>query len=114
MVGYEENEFNAVIPKCEPTGSLGLALVDASSIVSPHVTLDQRCADHIRSGSDHVPFLNRGLPAVAVSDSAVGGGYPCYHKPCDTVDKVNVTYLRSMIELVATASALLASPEPQQ
>jgi hypothetical protein len=114
MVGYEENEFNAVISKCEPTGSLGLALVDASSIVSPHVTLDQRCADHIRSGSDHVPFLNRGLPAVAVSDSAVGGGYPCYHKPCDTVDKVNVTYLRSMIELVATASALLALPEPQQ
>src|SRR5215218_5781712 len=101
MVGYEENEFNAVISgdssTCEPTGSLDLALVDASRVVSPRVTLDQRCSKHIRFDSDHARFLNRGLAAVAVTDSGVGGGYPCHHKPCDTVDKVNVTYLRSMI-----------------
>jgi hypothetical protein len=114
MVGYEENEFDAVISKCEPTGSLGLALVDASHVVSPPVTLDQRCSKHIKYDSDHAPFLNRGLAAVAVTDSGMGIGYPCYHKPCDTVDKVNVNYLRSMIEMVATASALLALPEPQQ
>jgi Peptidase family M28 len=114
MVGYEENEFNAVISGCEPTGSLDSALVDASRLVSPSVTLDQRCSPYLRYDSDHARFLNRGLPAVVVTDRAVDDYYPCYHKSCDTVDKVNVTYLRSMIELVATASAMLAVPESQQ
>jgi hypothetical protein len=41
-------------------------------------------------------------------------GYPCYHRPCDTADKVNVAYLRSITQLVATASALLAIAEPGQ
>jgi hypothetical protein len=41
-------------------------------------------------------------------------GYPCYHRPCDTADKVNVAYLRSITQLVAAASALLAVAEPGQ
>ena len=59
-------------------------------------------------------WKDAGFPAIALIDSAVFDGYPCYHKPCDTADKVNVVYLRSMIRMVATASALLAVPEPEQ
>ena len=36
--------------------------------------------------------------------------YPCYHKPCDTSDKVNVAYLRAMTQLVASVSGCLLSP----
>jgi hypothetical protein len=43
-----------------------------------------------------------------LTDGAVYDGYPCYHKPCDTMDKLNVSYLRSMIQLTTAASVLLA------
>jgi hypothetical protein len=68
----------------------------------------------LRDDSDHAQFLVEGLPAIAVTDSALFDGYPCYHKPCDTAEKVNVAYLRSMSRLVATASALLAVAKPGQ
>lgn len=35
----------------------------------------------------------------------VGGSL--YHQPGDTIDKLNVSYLRSMIQLIAAATALL-------
>ena len=114
MVGYEENEFNAVISECKPTGSLDDALRRASRTARPGVTLEESCSDRLRRDSDHAVFLDAGFPAIALSDSAVFDGYPCYHKPCDTADKVNVAYLRTMIRLVATASALLAVAEPGQ
>lgn len=112
MIGYEENEFNAVISSCKPTGPLDEALVQASKAIKPALALREDCTSRLRSDSDHAEFLHEGLPAIVVSDSAVFDGYPCYHKPCDTADKVNVAYLRTMIRMVATASGLLAVAEP--
>jgi len=112
MIGYEENEFNAVISSCKPTGPLDEALVQASKAIKPTLALREDCTSRLRSDSDHAEFLHEGLPAIVVSDSAVFDGYPCYHKPCDTADKVNVAYLRTMIRMVATASGLLAVAEP--
>ncbi len=114
MVGYEENEFSGVVSRCKPTGVLDDALMRASDTVHPSVALDELCSDRIREDSDHAPFMDSGHPAVAVTDSSIFDGYPCYHKPCDSADKVNVAYLHSMIRMVATASALLAVPEPGQ
>lgn len=112
MIGYEEDEFDAVISKCEPTGALDDALTRASKAVRPGVALDERCSDRLRMDSDHAVFLDASFPAIVVSDSTVFDGYPCYHKPCDTFEQVNVAYLRSMIRMVATAGALLAVVEP--
>jgi hypothetical protein len=111
MIGYEENKFNAVISSCEPTGPLDEALVQASNAVDPALALKENCTSRLRADSDHAEFLQEGLPAILVTDSAVFDEYPCYHKPCDTADKVNVSYLRSMTQLVATASAILAGAE---
>ena len=114
MIGYEENEFNAVISSCKPTGPLDEALMQASKAVDPAPALEEDCTSRLRDDSDHAQFLVEGLPAIAVTDSALFDGYPCYHKPCDTAEKVNVAYLRSMSRLVATASALLAVAKPGQ
>jgi Iap family predicted aminopeptidase len=111
MVGYEENKFNAVISSCKPTESLDEALMQASKAVDPALALEEDCTSRLRADSDHAGFLDEGLPAIILTDSAVFDGYPCYHRPCDTADKVNVAYLRSITELVATASALLAVAE---
>jgi Iap family predicted aminopeptidase len=114
MVGYEENKFNGVISSCKPTESLDEALMQASKALDPALALEEECTSRLRADSDHAGFLDEGLPAIILTDSAVFDGYPCYHRPCDTADKVNVAYLRSITQLVATASALLAIAEPGQ
>jgi Zn-dependent M28 family amino/carboxypeptidase len=112
MIGYEENEFNAVVSSCKPTGPLDEALVQASKAVKPALALREDCTSRLRAYSDHAVFLDKGLPAVLLVDGAKWDGYPCYHKPCDTADKVNAAYLRTITQLVATASGLLAVAEP--
>ncbi len=112
MIGYEEDEYNAVVSSCKPTGPLDEALVQASKAVDPALSLGEDCTSRLRAYSDHAVFLDKGLPAVLLVDGAKWDDYPCYHKPCDTADKLNVAYLRTMIRLVATASALLAAAEP--
>jgi Peptidase family M28 len=112
MIGYEEDEFNAVVSSCKPTGPLDEALVQASEAVDPTLALREDCTSRLRDNSDHAQFLVEGLPAVLLVDGAKWDDYPCYHKPCDTADKVNVAYLRAMTRLVATAIGLLAVAEP--
>jgi aminopeptidase YwaD len=107
MVGYEENNFSAFLGRCGKADRLDEALMSASRAIDSHVALDKGCLGR----SDHVIFWKYSIPAVLVTDDAKYDGYPCYHKPCDTVDKVNGSYLRSIIRMVATASALLAVPK---
>jgi Peptidase family M28 len=114
MIGYEKDEFNAVVSSCKPTGPLDEALAQASEAVDPALSLREDCTSRLRAYSDHAVFLDKGLPAVLLVDGAKWDDYPCYHKPCDTADKVNVAYLRAMTRLVATAIGLLAVAEPGQ
>jgi len=107
MVGYEESDFSAFLGSCGKAGRLDEALMSASSAIDSPVGLDKGCLGR----SDHVRFWEQLFPAVLVTDDAKYDDYPCYHKPCDTMDKVNVSYLRSIIRMVATASALLAVPQ---
>ena len=51
--------------------------------------------------SDHEPFWDARLPAAVLTDGAIYDGYPCYHKPCDTVDKLNISCPCSTIQLTA-------------
>jgi hypothetical protein len=60
--------------------------------------------------SDHEHFWDAGLPAVVLTDGAIYDGYPCYHKPCDRLDALNISYLRSIIRVSAAATVLLAVP----
>ncbi len=114
MVGYEPNASNAFVETCGQAGFIYEALTQASRAIDPPVALKEGCPERIAGRADHKHFREAGLPAVLLIDGAKADAYPCYHKPCDTMDKVNVTYLRSMIRLVATASALLAVPESGQ
>lgn len=55
-------------------------------------------------GSDHIPFLDSGIPAVLTSQDWADHN-PCYHRACDTIDKVDFDYLR---DLTAVNLAYLA------
>jgi hypothetical protein len=104
MIAYEEGEFGAVLGTCGRAGPIDDALSRAAQEIQSPIRLREVCLGR----SDHEPFWDAGYAAAVLTDGAVYDGYPCYHKPCDTVDKLNVSYLRSMIELTAAATALLA------
>jgi hypothetical protein len=109
MVGYEPDTFNAVVGTCNRAGPIDDALARASETLDSRIELREMCLGR----SDHQHFWDADLPAAVLTDGSVYDEYPCYHQPCDTMDKVNISYLRSMIQLTAAATALLADPQSE-
>ncbi len=54
-------------------------------------------------GSDHVPFLKKGVPGVLTIEHWKTKS-PCYHKSCDKLDTLNIPYLLEIIKLNMAAS----------
>ncbi len=106
MVGYEEGGFDAVMGTCDQAGTIDDALLRASKMLDSPIDLREVCLGR----SDHEHFWDAGLPALVLTDGTIYDGYPCYHNPCDTLEKLDLSYLRSMIRLTAAAVALLANP----
>lgn len=46
-------------------------------------------------GSDHIPFLDQRIPATLTSQDWANHN-PCYHRACDTIEKVDFEYLRDL------------------
>ncbi|HEX5973680.1 MAG TPA: M28 family peptidase, partial [Rubrobacteraceae bacterium] len=109
MIAYEEDEFDAVLGTCGRAGPIDDALSQAAEEIDSPIDLRELCLGR----SDHESFWDAGLPAAVLTDGAIYDGYPCYHTPCDTVDELNISYLRSMIQLTAAATALLAAPQSE-
>jgi hypothetical protein len=107
MIAYEEDEFDAVLGTCGRAGPIDDAFSRAAEEIDSPLVLRELCLGR----SDHESFWDAGLPAAVLTDGAIYDGYPCYHMPCDTVDELNISYLRSMIQLTAAATALLAAPQ---
>ncbi len=59
---------------------------------------------------DHLPFLQKGIPAVWL----FGGFHPGYHEPVDTVDRLDFDKLARAVDLtVRTVGSLAAGPAPR-
>ena len=108
MIGYdEEGGFVAVMGTCNRAGSIDEAILRASEMIDSPLHLRDDCLRR----SDHEHFWDAGLPAVLMVDGAKYDYYPWYHDPGDTLDKLNIPYLRSVIQLNAATAALLVAPE---
>ena len=55
---------------------------------------------------DHLPFLQKGIPAVWL----FGGFHPGYHEPADTVDRLDFDKLARAVRLTVGAVRALAGP----
>ena len=106
MIGYEPDAFDAVTGTCNRAGPIDDAFLQASEMLDSRIELREVCLGR----SDHQHFWDAGLPAAVLTDGSVYDGYPCYHEPCDTIDKLNLAYLRSAIRPTAATTALLATP----
>jgi hypothetical protein len=107
MIGYEPDIFDAVLGTCDQAGTIDDALHLASKEIGSPIYLSDICLGR----SDHIRFWEAGLPAAVLVEGVGYNGYPWYHQPDDTVDKLNIAYLRSMIQLNAATTALLIAPE---
>jgi hypothetical protein len=82
------------------SGSAGLTLSDKFDRDSSMRTLF-RC--------DHLPFLQKGIPAVWL----FGGFHPGYHEPVDTVNRLDFDKMERVVRLTVDAVRALAStPTP--
>ena len=106
MVGYDEGRYEAVMGTCNQAGPLDEAVLRASEMIDSPLDLKDDCL----ARSDHQNFWDAGFPALVLTDGTKYDAYPWYHKSGDTVDKLNIPYLRSMIQLTAASTALLALP----
>jgi hypothetical protein len=57
---------------------------------------------------DHLPFLQKGIPAVWL----FGGFHPGYHEPSDTVDRLDFDKMERVVRLTVDAVRALASNAP--
>lgn len=57
--------------------------------------------------SDHVPFWQKELPAIQLTDTADFRN-PNYHRPTDTLDTVNFHALQRLVQIVAVTTCVLA------
>jgi hypothetical protein len=108
IIGYDANGFDAEIVTCGQGGAIGDAVLRASGAIDSPIDLKETC---LPGRSDHRRFWDAGLPAAWMFERADDDPYPWTHKPGDTMDKLNISYLRSMIQLNAAATALLVAPE---
>ena len=58
---------------------------------------------------DHLPFLQKGIPAVWL----FGGFHPGYHEPVDTVDRLDFDKLTRAVRLTVSVVRTLAAPGPR-
>lgn len=105
MIGYDEGGFDAVLGACNQAGPIDDAVWQAAETIESPINLEEDCLKR----SDHQNFWDAGYPAAILTDGTRYDDYPYYHRSSDTVDKLNIPYLRAMIQLTAATTALLTS-----
>jgi hypothetical protein len=99
LVGAVYSPDLADLLRREAAGAAGLTLSDKFDRDSSMRTLF-RC--------DHLPFLQKGIPAVWL----FGGFHPGYHEPVDTVDRIDFDKMTRAVRLTVDAVRALASTAP--
>jgi len=102
MTGYDRNDdgrFHAMDCGRATSAPLAARIVEvAGSRPDLRLTKVDACSDR----SDHASFWAQGVAAIVVGEAFFGGGgNPCYHQACDTVDRIDFDYMRRLTEAVA-------------
>ncbi|MBC7691162.1 MAG: M20/M25/M40 family metallo-hydrolase, partial [Methylotenera sp.] len=101
MMGYNaKNDGKFHVISCDRADSK--FMVDAFKAVVTRLGTGLEITSACTDRSDHAAFWKNGMPAIVLSENFFGGdANPCYHKACDKMDRMNLSYF----ERVAEASA---------
>lgn len=100
MTGYDSDDngdFHAI--DCNENTSSQLTRAILSAITSMGLALQR--VEACTTRSDHSSFWNYDRPAIVLSQNFFGGdGNPCYHRSCDTISKINFSYMTKLAQVV--------------
>ena len=85
------------------TSSTHSALVDVFTAAASTTSL-RIVVSYNPFGSDHVPYLNRGMPGLLTIEND-WDEYPCYHSTCDLDDQIDLAMGREVLKMNAAAMA---------
>lgn len=107
MLGYDSDNDGALhIIDCNENTSAELTSVFEKLINREDLGLHKVAACTNRS--DHAAFWTYNKPAIVISQNYFGGDpNPCYHKPCDKVDRVSFDYMTKITNLIARGTGLI-------
>ena len=98
MIGYNQNGIVDIETnrQFEDLARWKSSLVNTYTSLKPEITMPAW-------GSDHVPFLQQGVPSILTIEHWKTKN-PCYHRECDKMEKINFTYLMEILKLNVAAS----------
>jgi hypothetical protein len=110
MIGYTgDAELDCLLE----SRALGQSLIDAlAAAATQHTTLTISTST-FAWGSDHVPYLNRDMPAVLVIENDYSE-YPYYHSTGDTPDKITIDMGYQVLRMALATVAELAGAGTNQ
>ncbi len=101
----DTGDFIAVVGN-EPSAQLAQSLAEGMKLSVPSLKVETLVVPGTGENfsevrlSDHSPFWDAGIPAVMVTDTAFFRN-PHYHQPSDTLDKLDIEFIRENAEAVA-------------
>lgn len=103
MTGYDsdnDGDFHTI--DCNENNSPALSQALMSAISSEGLALKK--VDACTNRSDHAVFWEYNRPAIVISQNFFGGdSNPCYHRSCDTVQKMNWEYMEKLTRAATNA-----------
>jgi len=101
MIGYSKDDSEDVLLE---SSSRYKALVDQFAAAASLVAGLKYYVTFNPYGSDHMPFIDAGIPAILTIDND-WGDYPDYHRSSDTIDKVSRDMGAAILRMNAGALA---------
>ncbi len=100
MIGFtEDSDLDCLLETSSANAALADAFAAAAELTDLRIVISFN-----PFGSDHVPYLNRGMPALLIIEND-WDSYPCYHSTCDTPDNITLDMGREVLEMNVAAMA---------
>lgn len=103
MIGYKSAAYplNVLLESRSSVPGVVNLVTTLSQNAQTYTTLNVTTS-YYAWGSDHVPFLDGNLPAVLLIEQEYDS-YSCYHRTCDTPDKVTPAQAAEVLKMLIAA-----------
>ena len=107
MVGYTaDDDLDCLLETSSANAALADLFAAAAEVTDLRIVISFN-----PFGSDHVPYLNRGMPALLTIEND-WDIYPCYHRTCDLSDNVSLAMGGEILKMNVGVMARMAGVAP--
>jgi hypothetical protein len=108
MIGYTgDSDLDCLLE----TGAIGQFLIDAYAAAAAQYTTLRIVTSLNPFGSDHVPYINRGMPSLLTIEND-WNSYPHYHRTTDTIANISIDMGAQILRMNVGALAQMIGDPP--